>query len=130
MLYNFIRCLLYIPLKIYLVFRPKKRIFVEKRLSQNFEFLKSEKPYIWLHASSVGEINLSDALIKKLLLERGENILISTFTDTGYETAKNKYQNENRIKLIYFPLDSKREIKSILKKIDLKLLILIETEIW
>lgn len=130
MIYNLLRILLWIPLKVVMILRPKKRIFIEKRLNQNFDFLKSEKPYIWLHCSSVGEINLSDALIKKLLAERKEDILISIFTDTGYETAQNKYSKEERIKLIYFPLDCKNEIRKILKRIDLKLLILIETEIW
>ena len=130
MIYNLLRMLICIPLKIVMIFRPKKRIFIEKRLNQDFDFLKSENSYIWLHCSSVGEINLSDALIKKLLKEREENILISIFTDTGYETAQNKYSNEERIKLIYFPLDSKKEIRKILKRINLKLLILIETEIW
>ena len=130
MIYNLLRILLWIPLKIVMILRPKKRIFIEKRLNQNFDFLKSEKPYIWLHCSSVGEINLSDALIKKLLAERKEDILISIFTDTGYETAQNKYLKEERIKIIYFPLDCKNEIRKILKRIDLKLLILIETEIW
>lgn len=130
MIYNFLRMILWLPLKIVMIFRPEKRKFIEKRLNQNFDFLKSEKDYIWLHCSSVGEINLSDVLIKKLLAERKENILISLFTDTGYETAQNKYLKEERIKIIYFPLDSRREIRKILKKINLKLLILIETEIW
>lgn len=130
MIYNLLRILLWIPLKVVMILRPKKRIFIEKRLNQNFDFLKSEKPYIWLHCSSVGEINLSDALIKKLLAEREEDVLISIFTDTGYETAQNKYSKEERIKIIYFPLDCKSEIRKILKRIDLKLLILIETEIW
>lgn len=130
MIYNLLRILLWVPLKIVMIARPKKRIFIEKRLNQNFDFLKSEKPYIWLHCSSVGEINLSDALIKKILAEREEDILISIFTDTGYEIAQNKYSKEERIKIIYFPLDCKNEIRKILKRIDLKLLILIETEIW
>ncbi len=130
MIYNLLRVLIWIPLKIVMIFSSKKRKFIEKRLNQDFEFLKSDKPYIWLHCSSVGEINLSDALIKKLLAERNENILISTFTDTGYETAQNKYLKEERIKRIYFPLDCNAEIRKILRRIDLKLLILIETEIW
>lgn len=130
MIYTLLRILLFIPMKIIMVFNPKKRKFIETRLNQNFDFLKSDKEYIWLHCASVGEINLSDVLIKKLLAERKENILISIFTDTGYETAQNKYSKEERIKIIYFPLDSKRQLKKIIKKINLKLLILIETEIW
>ncbi len=130
MIYNLIRMLLFIPLQIVLAFRPKKRAFVEKRMNQNFDFLKCEKEYVWVHCSSVGEINLCDALIKKLLSDRTENILISMFTDTGYETAKNKYSKEERIKIIYFPLDSRKELRKIVKRIKLKLLIIIETEIW
>ena len=107
MIYNLLRMILWLPLKIVMLFNSEKRRFIKKRMEQNFDFLKSEKDYIWLHCSSVGEINLSDALIKKLLAERSENILISIFTDTGYETAQNKYSKEERIKLIYFPLDSR-----------------------
>lgn len=130
MIYTFLRILLFIPMKIVMVFNKKKRKFIETRLNQNFDFLKSEKNYIWIHCASVGEINLSDVLIKKLLAEREENILISIFTDTGYETAQNKYAGMERVKIVYFPLDSRHELKKIIKRINLKLLILIETEIW
>lgn len=130
MIYNFLRFLLYIPMKIVMIFSKKKREFLKKRLNQDFNFLNSKDDYIWLHCSSVGEINLSDALIQKILLERKERILISVFTDTGYETGKNKYLSNERIDIIYFPLDSKWELRKIFKRINFKLLILIETEIW
>lgn len=121
---------MYIPIKIVMLFSKEKREFLNKRLKQDLSLLETGNTYIWLHCSSVGEINLSDALIKKLLLEREEDILISVFTDTGYATGEKKYSQENRIKLIYFPLDSKRVINKILDRIEIKLLILIETEIW
>lgn len=130
MIYNFLRILMYIPIKIVMLFSKEKREFLNKRLKQDLSLLETGNTYIWLHCSSVGEINLSDALIKKLLLEREEDILISVFTDTGYATGEKKYSQENRIKLIYFPLDSKRVINKILDRIEIKLLILIETEIW
>lgn len=130
MIYNLLRALLYIPMRIVMLTNSEKNEFIKKRLKQDFNFLKSQNNYIWLHCSSVGEINLSDALIKKLLEERKEDILISVFTDTGYATGEKKYLNEDRIKIIYFPLDSKREIEKILSLINIKLLILIETEIW
>ena len=46
------------------------------------------------------------------------------------EFMQNTIEKEERIKIIYFPIDCKNEIRKILKRIDLKLLILIETEIW
>lgn len=130
MLYNFFRLVIYIPLVFVYIFNSKKREFLKKRFFQDFSFLKNEKEYIWIHCSSVGEVNLSDSLIKKVLEKKSENILLSVFTDTGYETAEKKYSSNDRIKIIYFPLDDYFLIKNILKNIKLKTLIVIETEIW
>lgn len=107
----------------------KKGEFLRKRLKQDFSSLKKEE-YIWIHCSSVGEINLSEPLIKKLLDKREERILLTLFTDTGINVAKEKFGKNERVDIFYFPLDDKKNIKSILNKINLNLLILIETEIW
>ncbi|NME36079.1 MULTISPECIES: 3-deoxy-D-manno-octulosonic acid transferase [Fusobacterium] len=130
MIYNFLRVIIYIILFFVCIFDRKKREFIKKRFSQNFEFLKSDNKYFWIHCSSVGEVNLTDSLVKKILEKKDEEILISTFTDTGYETAIKKYSVNNRVKVIYFPLDDYFIINKILKTISLKGLILIETEIW
>ena len=130
MLYNFFRLVIYIPLVFVYIFNSKKREFLKKRFFQDFSFLKNEKEYIWIHCSSVGEVNLSDSLIKKILEKKSENILLSVFTDTGFETAEKKYSANERIKIVYFPLDDYFLIKTILKNIRLKTLIVIETEIW
>lgn len=130
MLYNFFRLVIYIPLVFVYIFNSKKREFLKRRFFQDFSFLKNEKEYIWIHCSSVGEVNLSDSLIKKILEKKSENILLSVFTDTGFETAEKKYSANERIKIIYFPLDDYFLIKTILKNIKLKTLIIIETEIW
>ena len=107
----------------------KKGEFLKKRLKQDFSSLKKEE-YIWIHCSSVGEINLSEPLIKKLLDKREERILLTLFTDTGINVAKEKFGKNERVDIFYFPLDDKKNIKSILNKINLNLLILNETEIW
>ena len=130
MLYNFFRLVIYILLVFVYIFNGKKREFLKRRFFQDFSFLKNEKEYIWIHCSSVGEVNLSDSLIKKILEKKSENILLSVFTDTGFETAEKKYSANERIKIIYFPLDDYFLIKTILKNIRLKTLIVIETEIW
>lgn len=51
-------------------------------------------------------------------------------TDTGMGTAKDKYKDNSRVDILYFPLDNRKIIRSILEKIEMKILILIETEIW
>lgn len=128
-MYNFIRALLMPFLYMYMLINKDKREFFNRRFKQDFNFLEKDD-YIWVHCSSMGEVNLSEALIKKLLLERKEQILLSVFTDTGMSNAKQKYKDNSRVKIIYFPLDKKNIIKEIISRINLKLLILIETEIW
>lgn len=126
-MYNFLRNLILILLKPFI--SKTRREFINKRLNQDFSELKNEE-YIWIHCSSVGEVNLSENLLMRFYSIFKKNILISTFTDTGYETAQKKYSKYEKIKLIYFPLDDRKNIKRILDIIDLKLLVLIETELW
>lgn len=109
--------------------KKEQRDFFLKRLTQNFNELNAGE-YIWIHCSSVGEINLSEELVKKFYSISRKNILLSVFTDTGYKLALNKYSKYKNIKIIYFPLDCEKEINKILKKIKIKLLVLVETEIW
>jgi tRNA (guanine-N7-)-methyltransferase len=130
MIYNALRYILYPLIGVVAVVDSKKRDFFKKRFFQSLDSLSVNQEYIWIHCSSVGEVNLSDSLIKSLLKRIGKKILITTFTDTGYETAKSRYQNEEQIDILYFPLDDKGCVRKILKKIRVQLLIVIETEIW
>ena len=75
--------------------KEKMKTFINKRLSQDFSDLKDEE-YIWIHCSSVGEVNLSEDLVKKFYSISRKNILISVFTDTGYENAVKKYSDKKR----------------------------------
>ena len=126
-MYNLLRN---VALALYKPFmNDKMKSFIDKRLKQDFSDLKKED-YIWIHCSSVGEVNLSEDLVKKFYSISRKNILISVFTDTGYENAVKKYSAKNKIKVIYFPIDDKDKIQEILKKINLQLLVLVETELW
>ena len=113
MLYNLVRSFLYPFILIFLLFKPQKMKFVFTRFFQDISILKKGEQYIWVHCSSVGEINLSDALIKKLKENFKDNILITVFTDTGYGTALNKYSKDNRISILKFPLDDMFILKKI-----------------
>lgn len=126
-MYNLLRN---VALALYKPFmNDKVKSFIDKRLKQDFSDLKKED-YIWIHCSSVGEVNLSEDLVNKFYSISRKNILISVFTDTGYENAVKKYSAKNKIKVIYFPIDDKDKIQEILKKINLQLLVLVETELW
>lgn len=129
MLYNILRILITPFLYVYMFINKEKKEFFHRRINQNLDILK-KKEYIWVHCSSVGEVNLSEALVKKILSERKERILITVMTDTGMGTAKEKYKNNERVDILYFPLDDKKIIKNILERIKMRILILVETEIW
>ena len=129
MFYQILRGILQPFILILMMIGGKKGEFLKKRLRQDFSSLKNEK-YIWVHCSSVGEINLSETLIKKLLESRNERILLTMFTDTGIGVAQDKFGKNERVDIFYFPLDDRKNILSILKRVKLNLLILVETEIW
>ena len=129
MFYDFIRTLANPIISFLMFIGGKKGKFFRKRLRQDFSSLKKEK-YIWFHCSSVGEINLSEILIRKIMDKRNERVLITMFTDTGIEVARSKFGNDPRVDIFYFPLDDPEMVRDILWRIELKFLIIVETEIW
>lgn len=128
--YNILRIgVIYPPLLLVLPFKKKQREFFKKRFFQDFHNLTHE-PTVMVHCSSMGETNLIEPLIRELLEKREERILISVFTDTGYENAVNRYGKNSRVDIIRFPLDDYFLLRKIFRRIELKLLMIIETEIW
>ncbi|MEA2104252.1 MAG: 3-deoxy-D-manno-octulosonic acid transferase [Candidatus Cloacimonadota bacterium] len=87
---------------------------------------------IWIHASSVGEVNGIETLINEFADSHPEQfIYFSTMTFTGLERAKRIAQNHpQRIFPFLLPLDIPFVIKNVLRNIKPHLLILTETEIW
>ncbi|WP_233499967.1 MULTISPECIES: 3-deoxy-D-manno-octulosonic acid transferase [Psychrilyobacter] len=120
---------MYIPLGVGMIFSNKLRKFVKKRLFQKIN-IREKKETIWIHCASVGEVNLAEPIINKFLDKTGTKILLTMMTDTGMETAGKKYADEARVDLLFFPLDDYFCIKKILRRIVLKKLVIIETEIW
>lgn len=129
MFYKILRGILQPFILLLMIFGGRRGEFLKKRLKQDFSSLRDGE-YIWIHCSSVGEINLSETLIKKLLENRKERILLTMFTDTGIGVARDKFGKNERVDIFYFPLDDRKNILDILSRIKLNLLILVETEIW
>ncbi len=85
---------------------------------------------IWFHAVSVGEFN---ALYPLLNFFHEYNLVISVSTKAGYEHASKKLAarlREGRLVLIYMPFDQPSTIKKSLLKIQPRMIICLETEIW
>jgi tRNA (guanine-N7-)-methyltransferase len=125
-IYNAARFFLYPFLFIISVFNKKIRTFLSKRM--RVEEINRDK-YYWIHLSSVGEMNLSEKLIEKILNEN-KKIYLTLMTDTGMDLFKKRYSGNPNITGVYFPLDDYFLIKKTVNMLDIEKLIIIETEIW
>ncbi len=89
----------------------------------------SSKRTIWLHAASVGEISGSIPILKKIKEEFPANdIIITTMTRSGNETAKKSFPEAKKI--LFFPIDHPFFLNNVIKKIKPALLLIAETELW
>jgi len=89
---------------------------------------RTNKPAIWVHAVSVGEVVASSAVITALQ-ERlpSHRIVISTTTNTGQKLAAQRFGQEN---VFYFPLDFSFAVRPYLDVLRPALVVIVETEFW
>src|ERR1017187_3199415 len=99
---------------------------VPARLGKALSGLDRERPVIWLHAVSVGEVLAVSRLVGELDREfPGYQVFISTTTRTGQELARERF-GPNRV--FYCPLDLPWAVAAYFNALHPKLLILAETE--
>lgn len=125
----FLFLLLYLPAVIFQsVFRKKKTRIVNRiksGLPANND--PSGQKKIWIHAVSVGEVNASLALTRKLV-NNSCKVFLSTTTVTGQQVARSSLGSS--VTLFYFPLDFKILCRSALRRIRPDVVAIMETEIW
>jgi 3-deoxy-D-manno-octulosonic-acid transferase len=88
-----------------------------------------DRPCVWLHAVSVGEVNLVGVLIAELR-QRHPNweVVVSTTTKTGYDVAQKKYGAAHTV--FYCPLDFSWAVNEAVRRVRPDLLLLAELELW
>jgi 3-deoxy-D-manno-octulosonic-acid transferase len=102
--------------------------FVSSRLRKQIAGLGRERPLIWVHAVSVGEVLAVSRLVKTLDAAFPEYVIaVSTTTRTGQALARERF-GANRV--FYCPLDLPWAVRSYLNALQPRLLILAETEFW
>lgn len=85
-------------------------------------------PSVWLHAVSVGEVNLLESLLNQLKQEHPDfEFVISTTTATGMRLAKRKYPDH---KTFFFPIDFSWAVKNALRRLRPQAVVLTELEVW
>ncbi len=88
----------------------------------------SDKTCIWLHAVSVGEVNLLLPLVRLIERERSNwECAISTTTATGMELARKKFP---QLLVFYCPLDFTWAVSTAMRRIRPDILVLAELELW
>jgi 3-deoxy-D-manno-octulosonic-acid transferase len=87
-----------------------------------------DRPLIWIHAVSVGEVLAVTGLVKALESALpGYSIVISTTTRTGQALARERFASNQ---VFYCPLDLPWAVNAYLNALQPRLLILAETEFW
>jgi 3-deoxy-D-manno-octulosonic-acid transferase len=129
----FIISLLASPFIFYAVLSEKK---YRKGLSQKLGILSPDllqklagtRP-VWIHAVSVGEVMATIPLVQQIKKRYpSQKIVLSTVTVTGSYTASLRAREVDAV--MYFPFDYPFIVRRVIRKINPKLFITLETEIW
>ena len=84
---------------------------------------------IWVHAVSMGEATAAVPLVQQLKARYPDfRIVVSTVTETGRETVVRRL--DGQAEHLYFPLDFRRAVRSVLDAVRPRLIIIVETELW
>ena len=88
---------------------------------------KSKDPLVWVHAASVGEVEAVTPLVRALI-SLGEAVLFTSFTATGYRTIQRNFADSVEYGII--PIDISWSCAQFIRKCNIKLCLLMETELW
>jgi 3-deoxy-D-manno-octulosonic-acid transferase len=119
----------------YFLYRLWRRGKLLPQFEQRFGFYSAKvrarlRADLWIHAVSVGEVNIALVLIRRLReLQPNLRVVVSTTTATGFNVAQKQLADELTT-VIYNPLDFLWSVASAFNAIRPRRLILIESEIW
>jgi 3-deoxy-D-manno-octulosonic-acid transferase len=82
---------------------------------------------VWVHASSVGEVRAITPLVRALM-KRGEKILFTCFTATGYQAIQQEFAGTVRSGVI--PVEHSWHCRRFFQRYNIKLGLVMETELW
>lgn len=129
--YTFLLYLLlpFTPLK--LLWRARKQPEYLEHWQERYGFYKTKphKPVIWLHCVSVGETRAAEPLVKALLAQHPEYLILLTHTTpTGRATSEQLFGGN--VSRAYLPYDLPFAVNRFLKHFKPVIGLLMETELW
>lgn len=125
--------IIYIPIIYLKKFKKSfKNTSYRRRWAERFAQTKLRlKDCIWIHSVSVGESLSAEPLVKELLKNYpNEKFVITTTTPTGSDVVKRLYKDNKNVYHMYIPYDIMPFVNSFFVKVNPKMLVIIETEIW
>ncbi|HNX91052.1 MAG TPA: 3-deoxy-D-manno-octulosonic acid transferase [Candidatus Omnitrophota bacterium] len=107
---------------------------MHKDFKQRFGYLPAEatsfKKPVWIHAVSVGEAQVALELAAKLKKEMKDvPVVVSVTTKTGYALLS-QWAGKTVDAVFYSPIDISWIVARVIRKIDPRVYVMIETEIW
>lgn len=128
-LYRYLTYVYVLPLSIVVMIA---RLFGNRtqieRLGLGLTAIKSNRPPLWLVASSVGEVTIAVKLIKRLKEVADQPVLLTVTTKTGRHNAMLSGSHADVI--AYHPLDIPKYARRFLTTYNPSKIILLETELW
>jgi 3-deoxy-D-manno-octulosonic-acid transferase len=98
------------------------------RFGYQFPEIKAQgRPIVWVHAVSIGEVKAVLPLVHSLK-EKGNHIILSCVTETGFAEAKKGTTDEESV--VYLPFDLPYIIKPLVRKVKPAMVIITETDFW
>jgi 3-deoxy-D-manno-octulosonic-acid transferase len=99
------------------------------RYSAKFKQSITNRHVIWLHAVSVGEVNVCTQLIRALEPRiPNVKIVVSTTTSTGMAELQKRLPSH--IEKIYYPIDRRKFVARAFRLLHPEAIVLVEAEIW
>lgn len=99
------------------------------RYDSKFKQTITNRHTLWMHAVSVGEVNICTQLIRALEPRLPNvKIIVSTTTTTGMQELERKLPSH--IGRVYYPIDRRAYVQRALSTVRPKAIVLVEAEIW
>ena len=119
----------YVPRLVYeACFQGKRRGGWSVKLLGRTPRRLSARPCCWIHAVSVGEVNVAALLVRRMKQEHPDwEFVISSTTETGLTLARQRFSDELTF---YCPFDFTWAVANALRRIRPSLLLLTELELW
>lgn len=130
-LYTFILYLLLPLAAVRLLWRSRRTPAYRLRWEERFGYgaPRMERPCIWVHAVSLGEVQAAGPLVRRLLKQHPDlPVCITTTTPTGSRRVEELF--EDAVVHVYAPYDIPPAVERFLDRVRPRVALFVETEIW